>query len=78
VKDPVALERAISHAEGFFREVLQFAPPSGDVVKEARRGVKVANPTNKVMTAKQKREMGLNEHLAAYDAAINNFLMGKQ
>jgi hypothetical protein len=78
VKDPVALERAVSHAEGFFREVLQFAPPSGDVVKEARRGVKTANPINKVMTTKQKHEMGLQEHLAAYDTAINNFLMGKQ
>lgn len=75
VKDPLALERAISHAEGFFREVLAYDPPVGDVLKAAKKSGKVV--TIKAKTSKQLQQMNVEEHLAAYDAAIDQWLSGK-
>lgn len=78
VKDPVALERAIGHAESFFREVLAFDPPVGDIQKEAKKGAtKSAAVGPKQMTAKQLKERSINEHLNAYDTMINGWLSGK-
>lgn len=81
VKDPVALERAISHAESFFREILQYDPPMGDVAREAKKGVSkgiggVAG--QKQLTAKQLKDMSIQEHLNAYDTVINNWMAGKR
>jgi len=76
VKDPVALERAISHAESFFREVLTYDPPIGDVAKEAKKGTgKVV--VAKKLTGKDLKQMNTDEHLAAYNAAIDGFFGGK-
>jgi hypothetical protein len=76
VKDPVALDRAIGHAESFFREVLAFDPPVGDVQKEAKKGssksILAAAP--KPMNEKQLKQMNINERLSAYDSMINSYL----
>jgi hypothetical protein len=75
VKDPLALERAIAHAESFFREVLAYDPPVGDLAKEAKKsGKPVLVPTK---TSKQLRQMNVEEHLAAYDAVIDQWMNGK-
>jgi len=74
VKDPVALERAVSHSESFFREVLAYDPPTGDLMKEAKKSGKLVI---KSKTTKQLRQMNVEEHLAAYDAAIDSWLTGK-
>ncbi len=75
VADPVALNRAIGHAENFFREVLAYDPPIGDIAKEAKKGAsRAANPTApKQLSGKQLKEMNMQEHLNAYDAMINKY-----
>jgi hypothetical protein len=74
VKDPVVLERAVSHAESFFREVLAYDPPLGDVPKEAKKGgAKVAVASKKPLTGKQLKQMNTDEHLAAYNALIDGY-----
>jgi len=75
VKDPLALERAVSHSESFFREVLAYDPPIGDLMKEAKKSGKTLVVKGK--TSKQLRQMNVEEHLAAYDAAIDQWLTGK-
>lgn len=79
VKDPVALERAVSHAESFFREVLAYAPPVGNVQKEAKRGASknIVGSSGRQLTAKQLKDMNVQEHLNVYDSVINNWLEGK-
>jgi hypothetical protein len=74
VKDPVALERAISHAESFFREVLAYDPPVGDIVKEAKKGATKPTTVKKQLNGKQLKQLSTDEHLAAYNAAIDGFL----
>ena len=74
VKDPVALERAVSHSESFFREVLAYDPPIGDLMKESKKSAKIAIVKGK--TTKQLHQMNVEEHLAAYDAVIDNWLTG--
>jgi hypothetical protein len=75
VKDPLALERAVSHSESFFREVLAYDPPVGDLMKEAKKSGKVLAVKGK--TSKQLHQMNVQEHLDAYDAAIDKWLNGK-
>lgn len=78
VKDPVALERAVSHAESFFREVLAFEAPTGDIQKEAKKGATGrVQKGPKQLSKKQLKQMSLEEHLAFNDAAIEKFLSGK-
>jgi hypothetical protein len=86
VKDPVALERAVSHAEGFFREVLAYDPPIGDIAKEAKKGScgsggggakSASSSATKQLSGKQLKQMNTDEQLAAYNAAIDGFLSGK-
>jgi hypothetical protein len=77
VKDPVALERAIAHAESFFREVLTYDAPAGDIAKEAKKGASksiTAGGPQKKLTAKQLKQMSVEEHLNAYDAMINSYM----
>lgn len=77
VKDPVALERAIAHAESFFREVLAYDAPAGDVVKEAKKGASksiTAGGPQKKLSSKQLKQMSVEEHLNAYDAMINSYM----
>jgi hypothetical protein len=81
VKDPVALERAITHAEGFFREVLAFDAPMGDIQKAAKAGAKkslaAGGPNGRQLSAKQLKDMNVNEHLQSNDAIINSWLSGR-
>lgn len=80
VNDPVGLERAINHAESFFREVLAYDPPIGDIVKEAKKGSSTkgtAVSTKKQLTGKELKQMSTDEQLAAYNAAIDGFMSGK-
>jgi len=74
VKDPVALDRAMNHAESFFREVLAYDAPLGDVAKEAKKGSgKTTVPTVKPLSGKQLKQMNTDEHLAAYNALVDGF-----
>lgn len=77
VKDPVVLERAIGHAESFFREVLAQDIPAGDVAKEAKK-TKKANVTtiSAEKNAKKLKQMSVEEHLNAQDAMINSWMNG--
>jgi hypothetical protein len=76
VQDPVALTRAISHAESFFREVLHYDPPVGDVQKEAKKGGAKAPAVAKQLSSKQLKQMSVEEHLQAYDAMIDGWMGG--
>jgi hypothetical protein len=77
VKDPVALERAIGHAESFFREVLAYDAPVGDIQKEAKKGSSKQIETNKLLSSKKQKDMHIHQHLSAYDAVIDGWLSGK-
>lgn len=78
VSDPVALDRATHHAESFFREVLIYDPPSGDVSKEAKKSTSKANVVvNKQKSQKELKQMSVEEHLNAYDEMINGWMNGK-
>jgi len=74
VKDPVVLERAVSHAESFFREVLAYEAPVGDIAKEAKKGVGKVAVAKKQLTGKELKQMSTDEHLAAYNAMVDGFL----
>lgn len=78
VKDPVALERAVGHAESFFREVLAYDAPVGDIAKEAKKGASknTLNP-QKQLSSKQMKQMSIDEKLTAYDAMIDGWMSGK-
>lgn len=77
VKDPVALGRAVAHAESFFREVLTYDPPVGDVAKEAKKGSSNKGQAGqKVLSSKQKKQMSVEDQLAANDAIISKFYGG--
>jgi len=77
VKDPVALGRAINHAETFFREVLAFEAPTGNLQKEAKKTASKALTGSKVKDAKKLKQMSLEEHLAANNALIEQFYGAK-
>jgi hypothetical protein len=72
------LNRAISHAESFFREVLHYDPPVGDIQKEAKKGGSKAPTTTKQLSAKQLKQMSVEEHLQAYDAMIDGWMNGSR
>jgi hypothetical protein len=71
VKDPVALERAVGHAESFFREVLAFEPPVGDISKEAKK--KGPSNTKKPVNKKLLKQMSVEEHLAFNNDTIDKY-----
>jgi hypothetical protein len=77
VKDPVALGRAVNHAETFFREVLAFEAPTGNLQKEAKKTASKALTGSKVKDAKKLKQMSLEEHLAANNALIEQFYGAK-
>lgn len=77
VKDPLALQRAVSHAESFFREVLAFDAPAGDVEKAIKKALaKASAAKTKVLTEKQKKELAIQEQLAMYDSLIDSWVTG--
>jgi hypothetical protein len=69
VKDPIQLSRAVGQCFRFFLEILQYPPVSSVVVKAGakKRPVKRIKETD-------KGKMNLEQHLAAYDQAINSYL----
>lgn len=77
VKDPVALGRALGHAESFFREILAFEAPSGDVTKEAKKSATTKPLAIKNKDPKKLKQMSVDEHLAAYDEMIDKWMIGK-
>jgi hypothetical protein len=77
VADPVALGRAVSHVEGFFREVLAYDPPAGNIAKEAKKGATRAAPGLKPVSAKQTKQQAIEDRLNANDAIINGWLSGR-
>ena len=70
VGDQAALLRALGHAEGFFREVLTYDAPAGNVAKEIKKK-KVVAPGEKQLTAKQKKEAAAKDQMAAMDAMVS-------
>ena len=75
VTDPLALERAVGHAESFFREVLAFDPPVGNIEKEAKKGTRTV-PTAAPLDAKKRKELALQQQLAAYDNMVDSWMGG--
>ena len=69
VSDPVVLERALGHVNGFFREVLKYDPPVGNIAKEAKKGNK-ATVVHRKMNAKQEKLAKVENQMAAYDAVL--------
>lgn len=69
VSDPVVLERALGHVGGFFREVLKYDPPVGNITKEAKKGTR-AQPTSGRINAKQAKLAKVETQMAAYDAVL--------
>lgn len=69
VKDPVQMGRAVSQAHKFFAEVLAYPPVSKAAVKAGAK----RKPAKKIGDS-VKKQMNLEEHLAAYDQAVNSYL----
>lgn len=76
VSDPVALGRAVAHAESFFREVLAYDAPVGNIAKEAKKGAPKAIPANKPLTATQAKQQSVQDQLAAYSAMADGWMNG--
>ncbi len=71
VADQASLLRALGHAEGFFREVLAYDAPAGNVAKEIKKKKAQAPPGEKPLTAKEKKEAKMREQMDAMDAMVN-------
>jgi hypothetical protein len=70
VADPMRLSRAVGQAGGFFHEVLAYRalanPLKPNMTKAPRQ--------KKTLNEKDKREMSMEEHFDAYDAAMEAYL----
>ena len=73
VKDAVVLRKGLVHVENFFREVLSYKMPPGqvDIIKEANR---TKNIVKKKMSEKGQKADALTKRLAAFDAAVDDFM----
>jgi hypothetical protein len=71
VADQAGLLRALGHAEGFFREVLAYDAPAGNVAKEIKKKKPQVAPGEKPLTAKEKKEAKMREQMDAMDAMVN-------
>jgi hypothetical protein len=74
VGDPVRLSRAVGQAGMFFREVLSCPalPPEKNLKPKMMKGER--QKKTKVASEKEERQMSLDEHLSAYDAAMEAYL----
>lgn len=74
VPDPIRLSRAVSQVPSFFKEVLAYPPLKAG--KELKPKMMKANqaPRKKKQDSKQVAELSLEEHLTAYDAAMEAYL----
>lgn len=69
IKDPVQMSRAVGQAHRFFAEVLAYAP----VAKAAIKAGAKKKPAKKI-TESAKKQLDLEQHLAAYDQAVSSYL----
>lgn len=69
VKDAIQLSRAVNQCGKFFLEVLVYPPVSSVVVKAGAK----KKPAKKIKDV-DKKQMSLEQHLAAYDQAVNSYL----
>lgn len=77
VSDPVRLSRAVAHGTGFFNEVLAHTPLSaGKQLKPTMTRARSSKASAKA-TEKEKKELSLEEHFDAYDAAMEAYLNRK-
>lgn len=73
VPDPLKLSRAVSQAPSFFNEVLAYkALPAGKELKAAM--TKAKHMKSKVLTESDIKKMSVEEHLKAYDSAMEAYL----
>ena len=73
VKDPVVMRKGLVHLENFFREVLAYKMPMIDIMKEAKKVKQQMKKKNTVNT----KQSALENRLAAFDAAVNDFMSSK-
>jgi hypothetical protein len=73
VSDQVQFKRAVEHSEQFFREVLTYDAPKGDLEKEAKK-LKAKALESKKLDLKKSKAKNLSEHLDAYDRAMAEFM----
>lgn len=69
VSDAVVLERALGHVAGFFKEVLRYDPPVGNIAKEAKKGTRIQRQ-GRPMNAKEAKLAKVESQMAAYDAVM--------
>ena len=74
VNDPIRLSRAVGQVGQFFREVLSYKalPIERQIKPNMTKAEKVK--TNKKMTDKEKKDMSMEEHFSAYEAAMEAYL----
>jgi hypothetical protein len=72
VADPVRLSRAVGQSGGFFREVLAYKSLAKPLKPNMTRAPR--QKRTKELTEKEKREMSMEEHFDAYDAAMEAYL----
>ena len=71
VPDPVRLSRAVAQSSGFFNEVLAHTPlTAGKQLKPTM----TKSRKQKAATEKEKKEISLEDHFDAYDAAMEAYL----
>ena len=71
VKDPTLLSRAVTQSYRFYAEVLVHPPIAANALKGS---FKTQKKSGKVLTESMKKQMALEEHLAAYDEVVNSFM----
>lgn len=70
VKDPVQLSRAVGQSHKFYEEVLKHPPVTKSIMKVGS----VKKKSDKLVNDTFKKQLSLEEHLSAYDDAVNNYL----
>jgi hypothetical protein len=73
VSDLVQFKRALEHSEQFFREVMAYEAPKGDLEKEAKK-IKQSVTDSKKLDLKKAKQKNLSQHLDAYDKAMADYL----
>lgn len=69
IKDPVQMSRAVTQTNRFFTEVLAYPPVSKAAIKVGAK----RKPAKKV-TESAKKQLDLEQHLAAYDSIVSSYL----
>lgn len=75
VTDMTQFKRAVDHSEHFFREVLAYVAPKGDLEQAAKK-LKKTELQSKKLDMKKEKLKSLNSHLDAYDKAMADWMGG--